>query len=305
MKPDVIRVPSKTGLGEIYAEVWPAKESKAVLQIAHGMAEHIGRYADFAEFLAENGYTVIMNDHAGHGKSIQSDRHQGYFGSTDGWKHIVDDMKQLHDYAATQFPGIPVVLMGHSMGSFLSRAYAVQYPLDHAMYILSGTAGRNVLTGFGKLAAKWEIRRRGPMKPSSFLQKMSFGQYNKRVDNPHTANDWLSREEAVVAEYEADPLCGFPFTAEAMLDLFSVMEYVSGRSWAAKVADVPIYIFSGDEDPVGNYGKGITQVRKWLEETGHHHIKVKLYEGGRHEMLNEVNKEEVYRGVLGFLRENL
>lgn len=306
MQPREWKFKSNTELGDIYAEVWdPEVVPRMVIQIAHGMAEHIGRYADFAAFLAEHGYAVVMNDHAGHGRSIQQDKHQGYFGEKDGWINVVQDMKVLHDRAAIEFPNVQMVLMGHSMGSFLSRAYATLYPQDHAIYIFSGTAGKNSLLGIGRLAAKMERKRNGAMQPSKLLQKMSFGSYNKAFNRTRTGSDWLTSDNNIVDAYEKDPLCGFAFTAEAMLDLFGVMGAVTGTQWAVQVPDVPIYIIFGTQDPVGANGKGVRQVADWLEKTGHRHVTLKAYEGGRHEMLNEGNKKEVYHDVLGFLESNL
>jgi len=293
---------STTGLGNIYAEVWvPDGEPQAVIQIAHGMAEHIGRYKHFAQFLVKKNYVVVMNDHAGHGKSIQRKEHRGYFGEKDGWINVVQDLKMLHDQTADKFANVPMVLMGHSMGSFLTRAYAVIYPQDHAAYIFSGTAGDNPAIGLGRLAAKFERWRNGAMKESELLQKLSTGAYNNSFKKEDGKNSWLTSVDAIVEEYEKDPLCGFAFTAEAMQDLFGVMRMVRGKQWAVKVPDVPIYIFSGDRDPVGKNGKGVRQVIAWLEETGHQHVSFKLYEGGRHEMLNEVNRLDVYHDVWMFL----
>ena len=306
MQPMEWRYESETGLGDIYAQVWsPETVPRAVIQIAHGMAEHIARYADFAEFLVKHGYAVVMNDHAGHGRSIQKDEHRGYFGEKDGWTNVVQDLKVLRDRAAHEFPDVPMVLMGHSMGSFLARAYAALYPQDHAMYIFSGTAGKNSLLRLGRLTAKMECKRNGAMKPSKLLQKMSFGSYNKAFKPVRTGNDWLTGNHDIVDAYEKDPLCGFAFTAEAMLDLFGVIEAVTGTQWAAQVPDVPIYLFFGTQDPVGANGKGVRQVADWLKKTGHRHVILKPYEGGRHEMLNEENNKEVYDDVLRFLESNI
>lgn len=293
---------STTGLGNIYAEVWiPASKPKAIVQIAHGMAEHIGRYAHFATFLVQNNYAVIMNDHAGHGKSIHQKEHRGYFGAMDGWRNVVQDLKILRDRAVKEFPNTPMVLMGQSMGSFLIRAYAMQYTDDHVAYILAGTAGKNPAIGLGRLVAKIERWRNGAMKESKLLQKLTTGSFNHPFTDEVGKDNWLTSVRSIVDQYEKDPLCGFAFTAEAMLDLFDVITTVTGPQWAKKVPDIPIYILSGDLDPVGVNGRGVHQVVSWLEETGHHQVSYKLYKGRRHEMLNEINRLEVYNNVLMFL----
>lgn len=296
---------SNTRLGKIHYEIWiPEGRPRAVIQIAHGMTEHIKRYEGFMEFLNEQGFAVILNDHAGHGKSIQNEEHKGHFGKKEGWTNVIRDMKELHNLAVSEFPDVSMVLMGHSMGSFLSRAYVTLYPEDHMIYIFSGTAGRNGLLGFGKVAATMVRPFNGAMKTKELLRWLSFGNYNKGIENP-SPNAWLTSDKDIVDAYNADPLCGFLFTAEAMLDLFRVIEAVTGMEWAKKVPDVPIYIFFGEQDPVGAYGKGPREVEEWLKETGHHHVEIKAYENGRHEMLNESNKMEVYENIIRFLEKNL
>ena len=293
---------SSTGLGNIYTEVWiPEGKPQAVLQIAHGMAEHIGRYAHFASFLVEKNCVVVMNDHAGHGKSIHQKEHRGYFGEKDGWRNVIRDLKTLHNRVADEFSGVPMILLGHSMGSFLARAYAMIYPRDYDAYIFSGTAGKNPVIGVGRLVAKFERWKNGAMKESKRLKKMSTGSYNESFKKKGVKGNWLTSVEEVVAEYEKDPFSGFAFTAEAMLDLFGVMKAVTGEQWAKKVPEAPIYLFSGDQDPVGAKGKGVRQVISWLEKTGHQDVSYRLYEGGRHEMLNEVNRLEVYEDIWSFL----
>ncbi|MGI6004020.1 MAG: alpha/beta fold hydrolase [Christensenellales bacterium] len=304
MEPAVksISYPSATGLGDIYAEIYaPAEPPWALLQIAHGMAEHIGRYADFAGALAASGVLVAMNDHMGHGKSIPEGGHKGFFGDAGGAKNVVADMKALRDRVAEAYPGVPFALMGHSMGSFFSRAYAAKFTEDIDALILSGTAGKNPVIGLGKLLARRE-RRRHPRTPSALLHRMSFGAYNRAFAPSRTENDWLSADEAQVDKYAADPLCGYAFTAEAMLDVFDTLSSISGRKWAQSVPDIPVYIFSGAKDPVGAAGKGVRQVAAWLSDTGHR-VRLKLYPEGRHEMLNEVNRPDVYAGILDFLKE--
>ncbi|MDL2235095.1 alpha/beta hydrolase [Christensenellaceae bacterium OttesenSCG-928-L17] len=303
MPKEEMRFPSATGLTEIYAEVWePVNETPwAVLQLAHGMAEHIARYAPFAEYLNQAGIAVVMHDHCSHGKSTKDGLQTGYFGEKDGDEAVLLDMRALNQLAHERYPDLPLVLMGHSMGSFFSRVYITRYPGDAQVLILSGTGGKNPAASAGMLVAKLERRRNGAMQPSKLLNDLSFGSFNKQFEPARTEFDWLSTDPAEVDKYIADPLCGFVFTAEAMRDLLKLMGEVSSEEWAQKVPRIPIYVFSGAKDPVGGNGKGVRQVVKWLEDAGHT-VSCKLYEEGRHEMLNERNKDQVMEDILHFIK---
>lgn len=294
------RFPSATGLGDLRCRMWIPEDPHAALQITHGMAEHIDRYHEFASFLAENGVLVYGFDAAGHGKSIGENGIKGYFGKENGWDALVQDMRTLRDLVAQDNPAIPLILMGHSMGSFLARTYAGRDGNDFDAFIFSGTAGRNPVLPIGKWLARREIKKTGGALPSQRLYQMSFGSYNKAFKPNRTECDWLSRDEAQVDRYVADELCGFPFTACAMLDVFNGLGEVSGEHWAARVPKKPILMISGDCDPVGNKGKGVRQVAGWLKKTGHE-TELKLYPGARHEVLNETNRDEVYRDILLFI----
>lgn len=300
MRTEELAYASATGLGNIYAKLYlPDSDPRAVVQLAHGMAEHIARYDAFAQFLCGHGLAVAANDHAGHGKSADQ-AHKGYFGESNGWDAVVKDMKALHDIAVKRFPGVPYVLFGHSMGSFLARSYAARYKKDLSMLILSGTAGANPILGIAKILAKNEKKKNGPMQPSKRINDMSFGSYNKRFLPARTPFDWLSTDTAVVDRYIEDPWCGFPFTAEAYYDVFTGLSQITGPAWAQNVPYVPILLLSGAQDPVGNAGRGVRQVEQWLKDTGHN-VTCKLYPEGRHEMLNERNHDEVYADALAFI----
>lgn len=298
-----LRFASATGLGEIYVRTWvPSGTPKAILQIAHGMAEHISRYDEFASYLSQNGILVVGNDHAGHGKSIGENAIKGYFGERDGWRSLMEDMRRLHDKTVVLYPNTPYILFGHSAGSFLARAYAAQYGEEIAALIFSGTAGRNPAIPLGRLIVRLEVLRNGHAKPSKLLDKMSFGTYNKSFNPARTSFDWLSRDAAQVDAYVADPLCGFVFTAEGMLDVLNVLDYVSGLDWAKNVPQVPVLLISGSEDPVGMRGRGVRQVCEWLKQTGHN-VDCRLYENCRHELINEQNRQKVYQDILSFINQ--
>ncbi len=294
------RFPSATGLCDIRYRMWIPEDPHAALQITHGMAEHIDRYDEFASFLAENGILVYGNDIVSHGKSIRDGVPKGYFGEKNGWDNVVQDMRTMRELVKADYPGIPFILLGHSMGSFLARTYAGRDGTDFDAFIFSGTAGSNPVLGIGKLIAKSEIKKTGGKLPSITLFNMSFGSYNKAFKPNRTVNDWLSRDNAKVDAYVADENCGFPFTAYAMYDVFTGLTEVSNEKWAKRVPMRPILVMSGAKDPVGGAGKGVKQVYGWLKKSGHD-VELKLYEDGRHEMLNEINRKDVYNDILLFI----
>ncbi|MCR5809124.1 MAG: lysophospholipase [Clostridiales bacterium] len=295
--------PSKTGLCSIAAYKWlPAGEPAAVIQIVHGMAEHAKRYDDIANYFTGLGYAVFAEDHPGHGDSINGKGVKGYFAENNGWSLVVEDIMTLHEMIKAEYPGKKMILYGHSMGSFLARTCASRYNSEFDAFIFSGTAGKNPVLAIAKAMASSHIKKNGGQKPDDQLNSLGFGAYNKRIKDQRTPFDWLSRDNAVVDKYIADDLCGFTFTSAAFRDMFEGLGEVSGKQWAEKVENVPIYLVAGKEDPVGSYGKGVVEVCENLRKTGHTKVVLQLYEGGRHEMHNETNRMEVYSGIAAFLR---
>jgi len=272
---------------------------RAIIQIAHGMAEHTGRYDDLAGFFARNGFSVYMNETAGHGPHAET---LGYFADKDGMDYVIADMKSLEEIAREENPGAPVFLLGHSMGSFISRKYITIYGNDLAGCLLSGTAGRNPAAPVGMAIASLQKKVRGSKSQGKLLSAMTFGSYNKRIENPVNSYAWLSRDDEVCKSYRSDKYCGFPFTASGYYDLLVLLREISSDDWACKVPDkLPILIYAGDSDPVGAYGKGPVEVRDKLAKAGVSDVTLKLYPGGRHEMHNELNKQEVYQDILNWL----
>lgn len=291
--------------GRIFSRSWKSESTpaKAVVEIAHGMAEHSARYDAFAAFLAERGYAVYMNDHAGHGRSAQIN---GHFADKNGWENVVSDLNALMDEAERENPGLPLFLMGHSMGSFLSRSFLTRYGQRLSGCILCGTMGQNPGVKPGKTLAELQCRLRGPRSRGKLLDKLAFGSYNKRIENPVNKFAWLSTDEDNCKAYAADKMCGFEFTAAGYRDLFTGLEEVSSPQWAAAVPkELPIYLVAGLEDPVGNYGEGPRQVADMLKSAGVKNVELTLYPEMRHELLNEIGRQKVYDDILSWLETRM
>ncbi len=300
--------PSTNGKNKILARICtPDKPPKAVVQIAHGIAEHISRYDPFMFFLAENGYVAVGNDHLGHGLSAENEDGLGIFDTQNGWTYAVDDMKALRDQVRQEFHDIPYIFFGHSMGSFLTRTYLIRYPDQYDAAILSGTGQQSpALINAGFFAANLLTLLRGPGADGKLLNVMAFGSYCKKIDNPRTPFDWLSTNEENVDRYIADPLCGFVAKCSMYRDMMGGLKFLTKQSNIDKMnKDAPIYFMSGAEDPVGDYGAGVEKAYRAFCDAGLHDVTMKLYPGGRHEMLNETNREEVMQDILAWLDQRV
>lgn len=299
---------SSTGKNRIRVKLCtPGSEPKAVIQISHGIAEHIDRYEEFMAFLADNGFVVAGDDHLGHGKSICAPEEQGFFAENDGWTFAVNDMKKLHDYMAEKYPDIPYVFFGHSMGSFLTRTYIIKYPSDYTAVIISGTGMQaSAMSEAGYLMAKTATAIYGPHKIGNKLNDIAFGSYCKGIESPRTPNDWLSRDPAEVDKYTNDPLCGFVPTVSVFRDMMGGIKFVSDSKNIAKMnKKAPVLFMSGEKDPVGEYGKGVERAYKAFCDAGQEDVFLKLYKDGRHEMLNEINKHEVFSDILSWINSKI
>lgn len=299
---------SSTGRTSIHAlKCVPDSKPRAVVQIAHGIAEHIDRYRPFMEFLADNGFVVAGNDHLGHGKSIRVPEEQGFFAEKDGWWRVVDDMDKLHDIMSKEYPELPYVLFGHSMGSFLTRTYLIKHPDKYDGVILSGTGHQSpALVLGGNAAASVRAKLNGAMGDGAKLDSLAFGTYLNKIENPRTKFDWLSRDTEQVDKYIADPLCGFVGKIGLYRDMMQGIKFITDKKNIAQMnKEKPVYFMSGDGDPVGDYGKGVERAYKAFCDAGLHDVFMRLYPGGRHEMLNETNKEQVYQDILNWLNEKI
>ncbi len=273
----------------------PDDEPKAVVQIAHGMAEHAARYAHVAKALNDRGYAVYANDHRGHGQTAVTEDELGFFAESRGWARVLDDLYRLNQRIGEEHPGLPVLLFGHSMGSFLTQQYLFTFPATIRGAVLSGSTrhlGPDLEAG--AVLARAEIKRQGPRGHSELLQALAFGQFNKAFAPNRTDFDWLSRDPEQVDAYIEDPRCGFLVTNRFWLDLFSGARVIRQTERLESIPlEMPIYVFSGAEDPVGEAGTGVERLLAAYERAGLHQVTSRLYPGGRHEMVNEINRDEV------------
>lgn len=301
---DVIRkeysVPSKSGVANVFARCWlPADGPKAIFQVVHGMAEHGERYEDFASYLCSKGFAVLVDDHVGHGKSIKNDGDLGYFGESSGWNAFVEDERTLTEMIKAEYPDLPIIFFGHSMGSFIAREYIRRYGNDERIKaaIFCGSSGKNPASSVAIILAGAVAKIKGSKHRSEFINSVAFGPYNKKTEG-RTSFDWLSTDTAQVDKYIADKYCGFLFTAAGYKDLFTILTKVSGKDWYKEVCDdIPILVVSGEDDPVGAYGKGIKQIYNDLKQAGKKDVTLKLYPKMRHEILNEVENARVYEDI--------
>jgi len=298
---------SSTGK-EIYARKWMNKsvsEYKGVVQLVHGMEEHIGRYDEFANFLANNGFIVVGHDHLGHGKTAKTEEELGYFTEEKGWFYLAEDIHILQNKIKKEYPEIPYIIMGHSMGSLLTRTYATLYQDEIDGIIITGTSGQKTGLLTGKLLAKFIMLCKGKKYKSKLLASLVTGSFNRQFKPNKTSVDWTTSDEKVIEEHIKDTNPNCKFTVSAYYELFTGSMYLNKKKNIAKTPNVPILIFSGDKDPVGEKGKGVVRVYQMLKKTGKDDVTLKLFPNGRHEMLNEVNREEVFAFVLDWITSKI
>ncbi len=294
---------SSNGVNKIRTLIWQDDEKSpvGVVQIAHGVAEHIGRYDDFARFLAGNGFVVCGNDHLGHGKSIESEADLGYVYEGDH-ANMVRDMNTLHNIMSKRYPAIPYIMFGHSMGSFLARIYTAAFGdrLSGAIYCGTGQLPPAVLALRDPAETLMDKMAENSTAPASISNL--FGKLTKKMLKGDNEFAWLSRNKENIESYIADPLCGFPFTSALTKELLILAVKASAPDWASKLpADLPVLIISGAKDPVGMNGRGVLAVSDALVAVGIE-PEVILYPADRHEILNEEDKDKVYGDILKFLK---
>jgi alpha-beta hydrolase superfamily lysophospholipase len=288
-----------------HTNIWSVQKPQAIVHIVHGISEHSGRYAHFAKALNEVNFTVYASDLRGHGQTAGSIENIGYFADNNGWELLVQDVIDLTLDIKSTHPNAPVFILGHSMGSFITRNVAFKEPQLADGFILSGTAGHPGWKGvIGKPISKLNGLLFGKKARSRFLMNTSFARFNKRIKNKRTELDWLTRDETIVDAYINDPFCSQIFTNQAFNDLAHGILKINKESNIKKINnETPVLFISGAMDPVGNYGKGPKEVFEKYKTAGATKIELKLFDGGRHEILNETNKEEVYAYIINWLRE--
>jgi len=284
----------------------PPTAPRAAIQIAHGMGEHAARYDELASRLTARGYAVYANDHRGHGGTAEPGL-PGYMGA-DGWNRVIEDAHEINDYIRASLPDLPVVLLGHSMGAMLCQQYLYRYGADLAAAILSGSPGFSggFQTWLSILLARYERWRRGPEADSPLLQEMIFGKANAAFDGPDaTGYEWLSRDAGQVARYVADPHCGFVLRTGSLCDLFAgAREAKQKRHISAIPHTLPLLVLSGSADPVHAGEKNLNRMlKRYRRQLGQ--IECQIYPEGRHELFNEINRDEVFQDLLVWLDDVL
>ncbi len=299
---------SGNGRDSIYVREWlPEVKPRAALQIAHGLDEHIMRYDEFARFMAENGFLTVGNDHLGHGRSVKGADDFCFFGGKGGWTQVVDDMRALSLSVKKANPGLPYFLLGHSMGSFLTRTFLIRYPKELDGAILSGTGQTPALrVNMGILLSRLEGMRLGMRGRSKILDGMCFGAYNKRFESPATPVDWLTRDTDIIKVRMADELCGHIPTVELFGELLRGIRFIQDKGNLERMdRELPVLFISGEKCAVGNMGEGARAAYRSFLDAGCKNVTIKLYPGARHEVLNETNRGEVYADILAWLEKRL
>ncbi|HBG4072762.1 TPA: alpha/beta hydrolase [Clostridioides difficile] len=294
---------------DIYTYKWEdenIKKTKAVIQIAHGMAETAQRYETFAKVLTENGYIVYINDHRGHGKTAKIIENVGHLAEKEGFRCLVEDMYTLTNIIKKENEDLPIYLFGHSMGSFASQRYIMDYGNNLSGLILCGSNGKQgIILNLAHLIINREIKKYGRRSRSNKINDLIFGgQIIRR--NEKTKFDWLSRDKEQVEKYINDPFCGVVCSCGFFYDLVQGLKEIEDKENLKKVPlDIPIYIISGDKDPIGKNGKGVLRLRDRYIKLGVKDVTCKLYKDGRHELLNEINKEEVFEDIICWLNNKI
>ncbi len=294
--------PSSSGEGEVFSCIYSAKEPKAIFQIAHGMCEYSGRYKEFAQALALAGYVVCANDHLGHGESHLN--HRGTFATTEGgFDYVIQDMDSLFMEMKQQYPELPCILLGHSMGSILSALFAEKYQYLSAL-ILMGAPAQNKLTGFAKWLLTRNVKKHGYLHQSKLCNYLMWGREATTEEQKRKSKSWLSYNQDNIERFIQDEQCNFTFSDSANLELVQGLSAWGDGSWGEKIADIPILVIAGAEDAIGGKGKGPTyyynQLKKYNKSAT-----LELIANNQHEVLNEDNREETYGFIMKWLENSL
>lgn len=292
--------PSQDGVTKIHTIEWiPEGEAKKILQISHGMVEYIDRYDEFAKFLNDKGYYVVGQDHLGHGASVQHDSDLGFFHETRGNEYVIGDIHELRKLTKEKYPKLPYFMLGHSMGSFLTRQYIKGHGQGLSGVVIVGTGNQPAaLLVIGKMLCRVIARFKGWRFRSQLVNQMAFGGYNKKFEPARTTVDWISKDHAIVDKYVADPWCTFVFTVNAYYQMFCGMQVLKKSENLEKIPkELPVFFVSGEDDPVGNFGKSVKLVYQKYLACGIKDVTIKLFQKDRHEVLNETDRQQVYEEI--------
>lgn len=302
---------SSNGYTNVHAVRWLPEDGKycAILQISHGMVEYIGRYEQFAEYLTSQGFMVVGQDFVGHGKSVKSPEEFGYFGTKHPSDVLVEDIHKLRKMIQAENPQTPYFMLAHSMGSYMLRKYLGRYSQNLAGAVIVGTGGiYSWQAGICLAVTKILIRIKGDRHRSRFIQKLTYTAPYRKYDltGKNPANSWLSKDAANVREYYSREECTFIFTLNAYQGLFEAVCYDGMLKNVQRISkDLPVLFISGKEDPVGDLGRGVVRVYRMFQKAGIRDVKCVLYPHDRHEILNETDKEKVYKRIAAWLREHM
>ncbi len=302
------RYPSRDGVTAIHAAEWvPEGEIRAVLQICHGMTEYINRYDEFARFLNKQGVYVTGHDHLGHGESVQGEDYYGYFHEKKGNQYVIGDIHKLREITQRKYPETPYFMLGHSMGSFLLRQYLTMYGNGLSGAVIMGTGHHGALVlDAGLFMCRVIALFKGWKYRSKFINDLSFGGYNKNFRNDATGATWLSANVENCERYAEDPLCSFMFTVNGYYQMFKGLKVLVKKGSVEKIPkELPILFVAGTEDPVGNFGKSVRKVYGKYRAAGIQDVKIKLYKGDRHEILNETDRQQVYADLYRWMRKRI
>ncbi len=303
---------SSNGKNKVFVKIWypdseKYNEPKCILQICHGMIDHIERFDAMAEYMAQRGILVVGNDHIGHGHSVEDESEFGYFAKgKDPGKYLVEDMHKLTRIMKNKYPDKPYFLAGHSMGSFMVRRYIIRYGEEIDGAVIMGTGNQpSILVNTGRLLSDVVGHLKGDRYRSQLINKVMFGTFNKKIANKRTEHDWLTTDNSIVDAYENDEKCSYIFTINGYYGLLNTIAYVSKFKNIQKTPiDLPILMVSGADDPVGGYGKDVKRLYNKLKK---HFIDItlKLYKGCRHELHSESIKEEVFEDIYEWILERI
>ena len=301
---------SRDGVSKLHAVRYTPdndEDIRCVVQIVHGMSEYVERYEEFAQYLTSKGIVVTGEDHMGHGKSVGKDGKLGYFCEQDPATVLVRDVHRMKKATQTIYPDVPYVIVGHSMGSFIARNYMFRYGtgITGAVIMSTGMPDKKLMT-IARAVAALQKAFLGSRHVSETINKMVFGKYNAEIINPRTDFDWLSRDAERVDKYIEDHLCGFTFTVNGFATLFELVMRLYREDNLERIPkNLPVLLIAGTADPVGDYGRGVRKTYEMLDSVGLEKLQMKLYEEGRHELLNETIRSVVAQDIYQWIDETI